>query len=136
MTLERLKVATSLIWRHYFAINQMYPGCSSSHRGCSTGTGPGIRTPISPNGERLTVQFRNVKVVDLNHDALKSYLQSRGIDQAIGECECKEVHYTCHKKNISLLLFPIMAVVAGSVIPISKDVLHQRIYPSSKNQRD
>ena len=67
---------------------------------------PRIRTPISLNGERLTDQFRNVKVVDLNHDALKSYLQSRGIDQAIGECECKEVHYTCHKKEYFAVAFP------------------------------
>ena len=74
--------------------------------GAAPALAPRIRTPISPNGERLTVQFRNVKVVDLNHDALKSYLQSRGIDQAIGECECKEVHYTCHKKEYFAVAFP------------------------------
>ena len=45
-----------------------------------------IRTPISQGGERLTNQFRDVKVMDLNHEALKSYLQSRGIDLGIGEC--------------------------------------------------
>lgn len=73
--------------------------------GAAPALAPRIRTPISPNGERLTVQFRNVKVVDLNHDALKSYLQSRGIDQAIGECECKEVHYTCHKKEYFAVAF-------------------------------
>ena len=71
---------------------------------------PRIRTPISPSGERLTDhQFRNVKVVDLNHEALKSYLQSRGIDLDIGECECKEVHYTCHKKGYFAIAFPNMA---------------------------
>ena len=43
-----------------------------------------IRTPISQDGERLTNQFRDVKVMDLNHEALKSYLQSRGIDLGIG----------------------------------------------------
>lgn len=74
--------------------------------GAAPALAPRIRTPISPNGERLTDQFRNVKVVDLNHDALKSYLQSRGIDQAIGECECKEVHYTCHKKEYFAVAFP------------------------------
>lgn len=71
---------------------------------------PRIRTPISQSGERLTDhQFRNVKVVDLNHEALKSYLQSRGIDLDIGECECKEVHYTCNKKGYFAVAFPNMA---------------------------
>lgn len=74
--------------------------------GAAPALAPRIRTPISQSGERLTDQFRNVKVVDLNHDALKSYLQSRGIDQAIGECECKEVHYTCHKKEYFAVAFP------------------------------
>lgn len=74
--------------------------------GASPALTPRIRTPLSQDGERLTDQFRNVKVVDLNHDALKSYLQSRGIDQAIGECECKEVHYTCHKKEYFAIAFP------------------------------
>lgn len=67
---------------------------------------PQIRTPISQSGERLTERFRNVQVVGLNHEALKSYLQSRGIDRAIGECECKEVHYTCHKKEYFAVAFP------------------------------
>lgn len=67
---------------------------------------PRIRTPISLNGERLTDQFRNVKVMDLNHEALKSYLQSRGIDLDIGECECREVHYTCNKKGYFAIAFP------------------------------
>lgn len=74
--------------------------------GAAPALAPRIRTPISQSGERLTDPFRNVKVVDLNHDALKSYLQSRGIDQAIGECECKEVHYTCHKKEYFAVAFP------------------------------
>lgn len=74
--------------------------------GAAPALAPRIRTPISQSGERLTDQFRNVKVVDLNHDAFKSYLQSRGIDQAIGECECKEVHYTCHKKEYFAVAFP------------------------------
>lgn len=74
--------------------------------GAAPALAPRIRTPISQSGERLTDQFRNVKVVDLNHDALKSYLQSRGIDRAIGECECKEVHYTCHKKEYFAVAFP------------------------------
>lgn len=71
---------------------------------------PRIRTPISQDGERVTDhQFRNVKVVDLNHEALKSYLQSRGIDLGIGECECKQVHYTCHKKGYFAIAFPNIA---------------------------
>ena len=70
---------------------------------------PRTRTPISPNGERLTDQFRNVKVVDLNHKALKSYLQSRGIDLDIGENECKEVHYACNKKEYFAVAFPNIA---------------------------
>lgn len=74
--------------------------------GAALALAPRIRTPISQSGERLTDQFRNVKVVDLNHDALKSYLQSRGIDRAIGQCECKEVHYTCHKKEYFAVAFP------------------------------
>lgn len=74
--------------------------------GAAPALAPRIRTPISQSGERLTDQFRNVKVVDLRHDALKSYLQSRGIDRAIGECECKEVHYTCHKKEYFAVAFP------------------------------
>lgn len=74
--------------------------------GAAPALAPRIRTPISQSGERLTDQFRNVKVVDLNHDALKSYLQSRGIYRAIGECECKEVHYTCHKKEYFAVAFP------------------------------
>lgn len=65
-----------------------------------------IRTPISQDGERLTKQFRDVKVMDLSHEALKSYLQSRGIDLGIGECECKEVHYTCNKKGYFAVAFP------------------------------
>lgn len=68
-----------------------------------------IRTPISQNGERLTNQFRDVKVMDLNHEALKSYLQSRGIDLGIGECECKEIHYTCNKKGYFAIAFPNIA---------------------------
>lgn len=67
---------------------------------------PRIRTPISQYGERLTDQFRNVKVVELNHEALKSYLQSRSINLDIGECECKEVHYTCNKKGYFAVAFP------------------------------
>ena len=105
--------------------------------GAAPALAPRIRTPISLNGERLTDQFKNVKVMDLNHEALKSYLQSRGIDLGIGKCECKEVHYIpAIKKNISLLLFPIMAVVMKFVILISKGALRQRIYPSSENQKD
>lgn len=65
-----------------------------------------IRTPISQDGEWLTKQFRDVKVMDLSHEALKSYLQSRGIDLGIGECECKEVHYTCNKKGYFAVAFP------------------------------
>ncbi|KAB6149009.1 toprim domain-containing protein [Bacteroides xylanisolvens] len=68
-----------------------------------------IRTPISQDGERLTNQFRDVKVMDLNHEALKSYLQSRGIDLGIGECECKEVHYICNKKGYFAIAFPNVA---------------------------
>lgn len=68
-----------------------------------------IRTPISQNRERLTNQFRDVKVMDLNHEALKSYLQSRGIDLGIGECECKEIHYTCNKKGYFAIAFPNIA---------------------------
>lgn len=68
-----------------------------------------IRTPISQDGERLTNQFRDVKVMDLNHEALKSYLQSRGIDLGIGECECKEIHYTCNKKGYFAIAFPNIA---------------------------
>lgn len=90
--------------------------------GAAPALAPLIRTPISQSGERLTERFRNVKVVDLNHEALKSYLQSRGIDLDIGECECKEIHYTCNKKDISLLLSPILPVVMKSVILISKGV--------------
>lgn len=70
---------------------------------------PRIRTPLSPDGERLTDQFRNVKVVNLNHEALKSYLQSRGIDLSIGECECKEVYYTCNNKEYFAVAFPNIA---------------------------
>lgn len=70
---------------------------------------PRIRTPISPNGERLTDQFRNVKVVDLNHEALKSYLQSRDIDLDIAECECKEIYYICNKKRYFAIAFPNIA---------------------------
>lgn len=73
--------------------------------GAAPALAPRIRTPISPNGERLTDQFRNVKVMDLNHEALKSYLQSRGIDLGIGKCECKEVHYTCNKKEYFAVAF-------------------------------
>lgn len=74
--------------------------------GAAPALAPRIRTPISPNGERLPDQFRNVKVVDLSHEALKSYLQSRGIDLDIGKCECKEVHYTCNKKEYFAVAFP------------------------------
>lgn len=74
--------------------------------GAAPALAPRIRTPISLNGERLTDQFRNVKVMDLNHEALKSYLQSRGIDLGIGKCECKEVHYTCNKKEYFAVAFP------------------------------
>lgn len=77
--------------------------------GAAPALAPRIRTPISQSGERLTEQFRNVKVVDLNHEALKSYLQSRGIDLGIGECECKEVHYTCNKKEYFAVAFPNIA---------------------------
>lgn len=77
--------------------------------GAAPALAPRIRTPISPNGERLTDSFRNVKVVDLKHEALKSYLQSRGIDLCIGKCECKEVHYTCHKKEYFAVAFPNIA---------------------------
>ncbi|NDV57082.1 toprim domain-containing protein [Bacteroides sp. 519] len=70
---------------------------------------PRIRTPISQYGERLTDQFRNVKVVDLNHGALKSYLQSRSINLDIGERECKEIHYTCNKKGYFAVAFPNIA---------------------------
>lgn len=77
--------------------------------GAAPALAPRIRTPISPNGERLPDQFRNVRVVDLNHEALKSYLQSRDIDLDIGECECKEVHYTCHKKEYFAVAFPNIA---------------------------
>lgn len=74
--------------------------------GAAPALAPRIRTPISRNGERLPDQFRNVKVMDLNHEALKSYLQSRGIDLSIGKCECKEVHYTCNKKEYFTVAFP------------------------------
>jgi hypothetical protein len=70
---------------------------------------PRIRIPISQGGERLTDQFRNVKVVDLNHEALKSYLQSRGIDLDIAECECREIHYICNKKGYFAIAFPNIA---------------------------
>ena len=74
--------------------------------GAAPALAPRIRTPISPNGERLPAQFRNVKVVDLNHEALKSYLQTRGIDLEIAKCECKEVYYTCNKKVYFAVAFP------------------------------
>ena len=74
--------------------------------GAAPALAPRIRTPISQSGERLTDPFRNVKVVDLTHEALKSYLQSRGIDWGIGECECKEVHYTSNKKEYFAVAFP------------------------------
>ena len=74
--------------------------------GAAPALAPRIRRPISPNGERLPDQFRNVKVRNLNHEALKSYLQSRGIDLDIGKCECKEVHYTCNKKEYFAVAFP------------------------------
>lgn len=45
----------------------------------------------------------------MNHEALKSYLQFRGIDLGIGECECKEVHYTYHKKEYFAVAFPNIA---------------------------
>ena len=77
--------------------------------GAAPALAPLIRTPISLSGERLTERFRNVKVVDLNHEALKSYLQSRGIDLDIGECECKEIHYTCNKKGYFAVAFPNIA---------------------------
>lgn len=78
--------------------------------GAAPALSPRIRTPISQDGERLTDhQFRNVKVVHLNHGALKSYLQSRGIDLDIGECECKEVYYTCNKKGYFAVAFPNIA---------------------------
>ncbi|HCY68926.1 toprim domain-containing protein [Parabacteroides sp. BX2] len=77
--------------------------------GAAPALAPLIRTPISQSGERLTERFRNVKVVDLNHEALKSYLQSRGIDLDIGECECKEIHYTCNKKGYFAVAFPNIA---------------------------
>ena len=74
--------------------------------GAAPALAPRIRRPISPNGERLPDQFSNVKVRNLNHEALKSYLQSRGIDLDIGKCECKEVHYTCNKKEYFAVAFP------------------------------
>ena len=104
--------------------------------GAAPALAPRIRTPISQSGERLTDPFRNVKVVDLTHEALKSYLQSRGIDWGIGNVNVRKFIIPAIKKNIPLLLFPIMAVVMKSVILISKGALRQRIYPSSKNQRE
>ena len=77
--------------------------------GAAPALAPLIRTPISQSGERLTERFRNVKVVGLNHEALKSYLQSRGIDLDIVECECKEIHYTCNKKEYFAVAFPNIA---------------------------
>ncbi len=77
--------------------------------GAAPALAPLIRTPICQSGERLTERFRNVKVVGLNHEALKSYLQSRGIDLDIGECECKEIHYTCNKKEYFAVAFPNIA---------------------------
>ncbi len=74
--------------------------------GAAPALAPRTRTPISQSGERLTNPFRNVKVANLNHEALKSYLQSRGIDLGIGECECQEVHYTCNKKEYFAVAFP------------------------------
>lgn len=77
--------------------------------GAAPALAPRIRTPISQDGERLTERFKNVKVVNLNHEALKSYLRSRGIDLDIGECECKEIHYTCNKKGYFAVAFPNIA---------------------------
>lgn len=43
--------------------------------------------------------FEHVKVTELNHKALKSYLKERGIDLAVADRFCKEVTYSIRGKR-------------------------------------
>lgn len=53
--------------------------------------------------------FRNIAVSELSSTALKTYLDSRGIDSEIAIQECREIHYTCHGKPYFAIAFANIA---------------------------
>lgn len=59
--------------------------------------------PLRPLQERKKIPrvsgFEDVKVTELSHEALKSYLKERGIDPAIAGRFCKEVAYGIRGKR-------------------------------------
>ena len=59
--------------------------------------------PLRPLQERKKIPrvsgFEDVKVTELSHEALKSYLKERGIDPAIAGRFCKEVAYGIRVMN-------------------------------------
>ena len=57
----------------------------------------------------VEADMKDVLVVPLQHHALLSYLQSRGIDGDIGRMFCREVHYELRKRRYFALAFGNMA---------------------------
>lgn len=53
----------------------------------------------------VEADMKDVLVVPLQHHALLSYLQSRGIDGDIGRMFCREVHYELRKRRYFALAF-------------------------------
>ncbi|MBV4239274.1 toprim domain-containing protein [Phocaeicola dorei] len=49
--------------------------------------------------------MKDVRVLDLNHHALLSYLHSRGIDTDIARKYCKEIHYELRKRHYFSIAF-------------------------------
>ena len=56
--------------------------------------------------QQQAAAFQNLRLQALISIPLLSYLSKRGIDMEIAWQECREAHYTCHRKSYYAIAFP------------------------------
>lgn len=95
---------------------------------------PGIRPTSFSFGQctsSVSPTFEHITVGELQSDALLSYLRERGINTAIAQKECKELHYTHNGKRYFTIAFANLAggyeirnrYFKGCISP--KDITHR-----------
>lgn len=101
---------------------------------------PKVRKTVPPcNSRNECGTFRNVSVKPLTSRALRSYLASRGIDIAVAEKHCREIHYTSNGREYYALAFPNEAggyemrspYFKGCLSPKSVTIISAREEPDS-----
>ena len=83
--------------------------------------------------------FQHLKVGELTHPALLRYLQERGINTALAQTECKELHFIHNGKPYFAIGFPNVAggyevrnrFFKGCIAP--KDITHIRQHGEPRN---